>query len=88
VATIGIDTGSNNLGTTRRMALGTNYLAYELYKDPGRTQVWGAIGAAAMILPAAPSMQPRNYVIYGLVPQAQDVPTGTYIDRALATVSS
>ncbi len=88
VATIGIDVGSNSQGTTRRMSGGTNFLGYELYKDTGRTQIWGTTGAAAMVLPAAPTMQARTYPIYGRVPQAQDVPTGAYLDRVLATVSS
>ena len=87
VATIGIDVGSNSQGSLRRMAGGTKFLSYELYKDSARAQVWGSAGAAAMVLPAAPSMQPRTYQIYGRLPPAQDVPSGAYIDRALATVS-
>jgi spore coat protein U-like protein len=87
VATIGIDTGSNAQGATRRMAGGTQFLNYELYRDAGRTSTWGPSGAAAMTLPAAPSLAPRTFQIFGRVPAAQDVSAGPYLDRAVATVS-
>jgi len=87
VATIGIDNGSNAQSGVRRMAGGASFLTYELYKDTGRTQVWGGTGAAQMTLPAAPSTAPRNYPVYGRVPQAQDVGAGAYLDTAIATVN-
>jgi spore coat protein U domain-containing protein, fimbrial subunit CupE1/2/3/6 len=87
IATIALDPGSNAQGTTRRMAGGAQFLSYELYKDAGRSTTWGATGAAAMTLPAAPSLTPRTFPVYGRVPPAQDVASGAYLDRALATVN-
>src|SRR5688572_29204745 len=41
-AKVGLGVGSNAQGTVRRMiATAAEYLAYELYKDTGRTSVWG-----------------------------------------------
>lgn len=88
VATVAINVGSNAQGAVRRMAGGTSeFLTYELYKDGGRTQVWGEAGAAALVLPAAPSISPRTFEVYGRVPQSQDVTQGAYSDTAQVTVS-
>jgi spore coat protein U-like protein len=87
VATIGIDLGSNVSGSQRRMAGGAAFLNYQLYQDAGRATVWGTTGAAMLTLAAAPSIAPRTYTVYGRVPQAQDVPSGAFLDQAVATVN-
>jgi spore coat protein U-like protein len=84
-ATIGIDAGTNG---SRRMTNGTaSFLTYELYKDTGRTQVWGDTGAAAATVPPAPSIAPRTITVYGRVPQTQDVTPGSYLDQVVATIN-
>ncbi len=40
-ATVGLGDGDNFLSGARRMKNGSEYLAYELYKESGRTNVWG-----------------------------------------------
>jgi spore coat protein U-like protein len=87
VATIGLDTGSNAQGATRRMSGGAQFLGYELYQDAARATLWGNTGTAQVTLPAAPSTTPRTYQIYGRVAPKQDVSAGSYLDRTLATVN-
>jgi spore coat protein U-like protein len=88
VATIGLDVGANAQGTTRRMADGgANRLEYELYRDAGRSQIWGNTAGSNMVLPAAPSTATRTYTVYGRVRQAQNIPVGSYSDTVVVTVS-
>lgn len=87
-ATIGLNLGSNASGSTRRMTDGaSDYLTYELYKDSGRTAVWGNSGADLNDPGPAPSKAPRAITIYGRVAGGQDVPAGSYTDTVTATVN-
>jgi spore coat protein U-like protein len=86
-ATIGLGLGSNPNATTRRMANGSNYLTYELYKESGHTNVWGNSGVDLYTPAAAPSFAPRTFTVYGEVAAGQDVPAGSYSDTVVATVN-
>lgn len=86
-ATVGLGTGSNASGSTRRMSDGgSNYLSYELYQDSGRATVWNG-GSGALTLTAAPSKTARDYTVYGRISSNQDVPAGSYADTVVATVN-
>lgn len=87
VTTVGLNLGSNASGSTRRMASGSNYLTYEIYKDSARTQVWGSSGADLYDTGTAPSKAPRTFTAYGRVTSAQDVPAASYADTVTATVN-
>jgi spore coat protein U-like protein len=65
---------------------GTNLLGYELYKDASRTQRWGTDPAERYDAGVAPSRDPRDFIVYGRVPGAQDVPEGSFLDTILVTV--
>jgi spore coat protein U-like protein len=84
---IDLGLGSNAAGSTRRMASGTERLTYELYKDSGRTQVWGSGTTNGNNIGAAPSRATRNVTVYGRVPAAQDVAAGSYTDTVVATIN-
>jgi len=87
-AKVGLNTGGNAQGTTRRMSQGaTDFLTYELYKDTGRASVWGNTAADALDIPAAPNQAPRNFSVYGRVPAAQTAGVGNYTDTVVATVN-
>jgi spore coat protein U-like protein len=86
-ATIGLDLGSNASGSARRMASGSERLAYELYQESGRSTVWGNSGAALFTPPAAPSKAPRTFTVYGRIAAGQDVAAGNYSDTVVATVN-
>jgi spore coat protein U-like protein len=86
-AKVGLNTGSNAQGTTRRMSQGTAYLTYELYKDTSRATVWGDTLDTALDIAAAPDRNPRTFTVYGRVVQAQDATVGSYTDTVVATVN-
>jgi spore coat protein U-like protein len=86
-ATIGLGLGLNASGSTRRMSNGTEFLAYELYKENTHADVWGNAGAQLLSAGAAPSRAPRNFTVYGQVPANQDVISGNYSDTVVATVN-
>lgn len=62
-------------------------LTYELYKESGRTNVWGDSGGAAVTLAAASSNAPQTLTVYGRVPPGQDVGVASYTDTVLITVT-
>lgn len=87
-ATVGLSLGSNPAGAVRRLTdTGTNYLTYELYKETGRTTVWGDAGGALYAAGAAPSKAPRSFTVYGRITANQDIPAGNYSDTIVATVN-
>ncbi|MEI6245312.1 MAG: spore coat U domain-containing protein, partial [Acidobacteriota bacterium] len=43
--TIGLDTGANASGSTRRLSSAGSYLDYELFQDSGRSTIWTNTGA-------------------------------------------
>lgn len=87
VPTIGMSTGANASGSTRRLASGGGYLTYELYADSSRSTVWGSSGSDLYTPTAAPSKSSRTYTIYGRISGGQDVLAGTYSDVVTATVN-
>ena len=87
-AKVGLNTGSNAQGTTRRMVgTATEFLTYELYKDSAHASVWGNDASTGLDIPAAPNQNPRTFPVYGRVPQAQTAAVGNYTDTVVATVN-
>jgi spore coat protein U-like protein len=87
-ATIGLGNGGNFSGGARRMGDGSsNFLAYEVYHEAGRTTVWTNAGGGLLSTGAAPSKAARNFTVYGRVTGNQDVPAGSYSDTVVATVN-
>jgi spore coat protein U-like protein len=85
---VGLDAGQHGGGdiNARKMVLGTHSVAYQLYRDSGRTQVWGTtIGSNTETGTGNGSLQ--NLTVYGSVP-AQTTPiAGTYNDTVTVTVT-
>jgi spore coat protein U-like protein len=86
-ATVGLNTGANASGSVRRMTDGTDFLSYELYKEVGRTNVWGNAGGALVSLAAAASNLPQTQTVFGRVTAGQNVGVGAYLDTVLITVT-
>ena len=84
---IDLGNGGNFLSGARRMAGGSDFLAYELYQDSGRTTVWGSGAGAGNTIGAAPSKAPRTVTVYGRVPAGQDVSAASYADTVVATIN-
>jgi spore coat protein U-like protein len=87
VASVGLDTGTFGSGGQRRMSDGSAFLAYDLFKDAGRTDPWGDSGGARLTLAAAPSSAARAVTVYGRVAASQDLAIGAYTDTVVVTVT-
>jgi spore coat protein U-like protein len=83
---IGLDNGSNALGTTRRMAGGTaEYITYELYRDSGRTTRWGNSPLVDTMNSTGNGVA-QTYTVYGrAAPQSTPSP-GSYQDTITVSV--
>lgn len=82
--TITLDGGSSGDVNNRQLASGANRLNYQLYKDPGRTQIWGnGQNAASMQI----LQDPANIPVYGRIAAGQSVPAGTYSDTVTITLN-
>jgi len=87
VATLALGAGQHASGGVRRLQSGSHFLTYELYKDAGRTEAWGASGGAALTLTGAPSNAARNITVFGRIPGAQNVGVGSYSDTVVISVT-
>ena len=71
-----------------------NFLSYELYKNSGRTMVWGT-GAVNGVVPATSTSKNSDLTfsdttpltVFGRVPQNQDVTIGAYTDTVMITIN-
>ena len=91
---IALDMGQNSTAAVassanRRMVLTGNYVPYGLYRDAGRTQLWGNVaGAGGDTLTGTGTAGAQNIPVYGRVlAGAINVPAGTYVDTVKATIS-
>jgi len=85
---IALSNGQNASGNTRRMRLGasSNYVTYELYRDPARSQRWGTtIGSDTVAGTGTGTTQ--SLTVYGRVPATQTIPAGSYSDVVTITVT-
>jgi spore coat protein U-like protein len=83
---------TSGLIATRQMASGAERLDYNLYRDAGRTLVWGqTIGTNTVTvnLTGIPNFGSRNatFTIYGRIPALQNVGAGAYVDSVVITVT-
>lgn len=77
--------GSTNAVPVRRMASGAQRLGYSLYRDLLRTQVWGNTAGTGLAVLGTGLNLPVP--VYGSIPAAQNVESGTYTDTVVVTVT-
>jgi spore coat protein U-like protein len=77
--------GSTDASPSRRLAAGTNRLNYYLYKNSGRTTVWGNTTVTGLAPTADGTAQ--DSMVYATIPAGQNVPAGSYTDTVTATVN-
>jgi spore coat protein U-like protein len=75
----------------RQMGSGANRLNYNLYRDSGRSQVWGqtsGVDTVTTTISNVPNNGSKNgtFVIYGRIPALQSVAAGAYSDSVQITV--
>jgi spore coat protein U-like protein len=81
--------GSN---APRQMASGANRMNYNLYRDSGRSQVWGqsaGVDTSGVTIIGIPNNGAKSgtIVIYGRIPAQQNVAAGAYSDTVQLTIS-
>ena len=69
--------------TLRRLANGTNYLPYQLYKQDGST-VWSS---ASPVSYTSTSKAQAPLTLVGKIPAGADIPAGSYSDTVVATIN-
>ena len=92
--TMRIDQGANGAGVGARHMLHAggsgDLLAYGLYRDVARSQVWGVSDSidtvsATLSVPNRGSAS-ANFTIYGRIPVRQDLSAGSYVDSVQVTL--
>jgi len=77
------DTASGGADANNRcLKSGSNYLAYNIYADSGRTTLFGLTGTTTTA-----ETSTGAFTVYGRIPAGQAVPTGSYTDTLVATVN-
>jgi spore coat protein U-like protein len=84
-ASIVIDAGRHSTGSYRALTGGAQQVSYQLYRDEGRTQVWGSGGSALQFVSNGVA-RPEQVTVYGRIPPGQEVQSGVYTDVVTATV--
>jgi spore coat protein U-like protein len=92
-----IELGMGNASSysPRRLVSGSNALLYNLFRDAGRSQVWGnglgstyTVTDSVLVGPGVGNGTRSNtYTIYGRVPAGQDPDPGSYSDTIVITLS-
>lgn len=95
--TVYIGDGTNRVGPgtgNRQMANGAGRLAYQLYKEVGRTNIWDATGGTVVTGGSGGVTQAgiglnQTLTVFGRIPAGTVVPsvTGAYSDSVVVTVT-
>lgn len=82
---VGLGDGTHASGSTRRMAAAGGFVAYELYRNSGRTQRWGNAAGSTVLGTGTGGMQ--NLTVYGRVGAQATPAAGTYTDTIVVSVT-
>lgn len=78
--------GSSDTAPARQLTDGSShFLTYSLYSDNGRSTVWGNTAATGVASTGTGAQVALT--VYGAVDAGQNVPTGSYSDTVVATVT-
>jgi spore coat protein U-like protein len=84
---VSLDAGSSGNPQARTMTGQGAALGYQLYKDAGYNQPIDTLDPAFQLTSAANNGAARDFILYGDVPDGQQVASGSYIDTVRVTVS-
>jgi spore coat protein U-like protein len=93
--TLQLSAGANGSSVNARRMInstpGGGYLTYGLFRDVGRSAVWGFsngvdAGSIALSIPNRSAVA-GTFTIYGRIPALQDVAVGSYGDSVVMTVN-
>ena len=80
-----LDGGREKSIKNRRMSSGSNKLAYQLFRDNARKNVWGETDDALNV--QLPQTGSDVVTVYGRIAGEQSAPQGTYTDNILVSVT-
>lgn len=83
---LGTGTGAGATIATRKMTSGTNTLDYTLYRDAGRTQVWGQTAGTDTVSGAGIGTV-QTIAVYGTISASQAAFAGAYVDTITAIIT-
>jgi spore coat protein U-like protein len=85
---VSISRGSSSTFSPRTLRSGGEQLAYNIFRDSARTQIWGdgTGGTAVYSVVIPPWNQDVVLTMYGRVPAEQDAMVGSYTDTVVVTV--
>lgn len=85
---VSLNPGNSGNFQPRQMLRDSETLNYNLYLDPGGSQIWGDGTSGTQIFNAMTSNnQTLNLPIFGRIPAGQDVSVGIYSDTIIATIN-
>lgn len=90
--TLSVSTGASDSYATRYMLAGANKLAYNVYLDPGHSEILGN-GSGGSYAPTesgtvtAGQIYQVSGALYGFMPASQNVAPGSYADTLVVTVT-
>ncbi|SUA51334.1 Uncharacterized secreted protein [Oligella ureolytica] len=85
---IALNNGLHSVGNTRRMkSADGDYIPYELYNNPQRTQRWGETLNTAETKKLTSTGHAHQSIVYGQVPQTQGLAAAQYKDTIMVTVT-
>jgi spore coat protein U-like protein len=92
---VALSPGSAGTFNPRRLGSGTGWLDYNLFRDAGRTQVWGNGTSGSFLVSGTMRVGPgqgnttrtNTHDIYGRVPAQQDAAVGAYADTIVVTLT-
>jgi spore coat protein U-like protein len=82
----GANAGGLNAFGSRAMKSGTNTLAYQLYLDAARSQVWGN-GTNSSVYAGTGTGSTQQLTIYGRLPSVAQAAPGDYTDTVTVTIT-
>ncbi|EQB03637.1 hypothetical protein L286_11465 [Sphingobium sp. HDIP04] len=88
--TVDLSAGGSGAFSQRRLRRGTDSLAYNLYTDAARTQIWGdGTGGSTRVTRnfAALLNFTDTMTVYARLPARQNVSAGSYSDTMIVTVT-
>ena len=93
--TVALSQGTAGNFAPRRLASGAARLDYNLFRDAGRTQVWGNGTSGSFLISGTMRVGPgqgngtrtNTHDIFGRIPAQQDTATGAYADTIVVTLT-
>jgi len=87
IVTIQISGGNSGTPAMRNLLNGSSVLVYNLFSNPGRSQVIGdGTGGSTTLTRSVDRTSPWNVTLYGRIPALQVIPAGLYSDSLVATI--